>query len=313
MKNIGELTGIEKIAYIVRIIGWDKVKVAFKSFDRETIEAIEKHIPAHAIMKDLANELMADFTHLVANTVSSSDDFSLLDAWDEEKNGSPNVVSRKLDGFVKLSQKSEKEIFEFLSSESMINKVVILKSLPIELSQRVFALFDTDSKASYAIEAASATELTDEHLISINSAIEKRLANSTGKTVTSIDKLLSLTDIVDEDELNIMLEKLPVDLAKVIRDNTLTISIIAAQDIKVLSAIFDEISSDDTAQAICGMPIEFQNKVLETLTPTRKADIKYAIESVANPNDKKATSMAHRAVISVAKELLKKEEIFIVR
>lgn len=313
MKTINELTGIEKTAYIVRIMGWDKVKAAFKSFDRATIEEIEKHIPDHAIMKELANELMTEFTHLVSNTVSSSESFSLLQAWDEEKTGSPNAAVKKLDGFVKLSQMSEEDILEFLSTESMINKVMILKNLPTELSQRVYALFDTKSKADYAIEAAVATELTEAQLSSVNDAIEARLAKGISKETSSMDKLLSLTDVVEEEELNEMLKLLPEDIATIIKENTLTFSIIASQDISVLSAIFDEVSTDDTAQAICGQPEDFQQKILSTFTPNKASDVEYAIDSVANPDDKKATSAAHRTVIAIAKDLQKKETISIVR
>ena len=307
------MSGYAKIAFLTRLLGKDAMVRYTNYFNRDTVEKIQAEIPVTAVLKTDADALLEEFNNLVASVIDDSAVSGLIDAWDNHHNDSLIRIPPDLTGLQKLAKFSVDDLFNFIEEEEILNQVVILKNLPIDLAKGVFQKLDIDNKAEFTVCAATAKDIPNEQLKYIDHAIEARIDNGTVKPEKAIDKVLPFTDVVDEVELNELLSRLPEDLAEEIRVNTITISIIAAQSEKVIGLVFERLSADTIAQALCTQPEEFKNKVLATCTNNRVKEIEYSLKSVAKPNDTVAVKNAQREVITIAKSLQSTEEIVILR
>lgn len=303
MSEQNTMTGFAKIAYLTRLLGKEAMVNYTNEFDRETVEKIQAAIPDTAVLKKDADELLEEFNNLVASVINDSAVSGLTDAWDEHRNDSLIKIPPEFTGLQKLAKLNVDELYDFIGDEDVLNQVVILNHLPIELAKGVFQKLTIEDKALFAVNAATVRDISEEQLKYIDTTIELRLEKGTTKPERPVDKILPFTDTIDENELNDLLERIPEDLADEIKANTITFSNVAAQSESVIGLIFDELSSDEAAQALCTQPEELKQKVLATCTNNRIKDIEYALKSTAKPDDDNATKNAHRRIVAAAKAL----------
>ena len=303
MSEQSTMSGHAKIAYLTRLLGKEAMINYTNEFDRETVEKIQAAIPDSAVLKTDADDLLSEFNNLISSVINDSSVSGLTDAWEEHRIDSLIKIPPEFTGLQKLAKLSVDELFEFIGDEDILNQVVILNHLPMELAKGVFQKLNIEDKALFTINAATASEISDEQLKHIDITIESRLSKGTVKAERPIDKVLPFTDTVDETELNDLLDRIPEALAAEIKANTITFSNIADQSEETIGLIFDELSSDVAAQALCTQPPDLKSKVLASCTNNRIKDIEYALSSVARAEDTNATKDAHRQAVSAAKML----------
>ena len=313
MNDTTQMTGYAKIAYLTRLLGKDVMVKYTNELDRETVEKIQAAIPDTAVLKTDADQLLEEFDFLMKSVINDIAVAGLTDAWDDNQSDSMISIPPDLTGLQKLAKFDIEKLHDFIKEEDILNQVVILNHLPIELAKGVFQKLSVNDKASFTVSAATAKDISDEQLKYIDHTIEDRLERGTAKTEKPIDKVLPFTDTVDEDELNKLLSLIPSDLATEIKNNTITFSNVSEQSEETLGLIFDQLSSDVVAQALCTLSDDFKSKVLSTCTNNRIKDIEYSIKSSARPDDADAVKTAHREVVATAKKLQSNGDIVINR
>ncbi|EGR2229443.1 FliG C-terminal domain-containing protein [Vibrio parahaemolyticus] len=309
------LTGTQKIGLLIRAVGYDAITPIIRTLQlsEETLDLIDKETP-ETVSKSQAIEIVREFNTSV-NLVVGGKRESLMDALDDIgfENGAFGKISRKMNGFKKLSSMSSEEVFNLIKMEQPLHQAIILFEMPEKLSVEVFGYFDIDEQSKITQEADKAEAPSRETLIAINAVIEDLISSNESSNSGNLDRILSFTDGMEEEHLNKYLDSLPEDIAEKIRANVLTFSHILEQEEDVLSEIIGDIGTTDIAYAFCLCDDSILNKVKSGLTPTKAQDVTFNIDKTVKKDDKKMISEAQKLVIVRAKKLQSDGKIEIVR
>ncbi len=312
---INKLNGIEKIALLIRTVGYDAVVPAIRNLHlpEEILNQIDLATP-ETVSKNTGIELLREFNQSVALVVGGKRE-SILDAIDDIGLGEgPNGRGgRKLNGFKKLAAMEPEAVLPFIVSEQPLHQATIMFQLPEKLSSTIFGMLDIEMQVAISEEADKAEKPAPETLLAINAVLEEQLANRDTDNTGNLERLLAFTDSMDEEYLNEFLSKLSPDIAEKIRANVITFSQIVSQSIDVLSDILSELSTNDIAFAFCQSDEATLEKLKSSLTTTKAQDVIFNIEKTINRDDKKSMLSAQKEVITTAKRLHKNETIELVR
>ncbi|MCY9860980.1 hypothetical protein OTK49_00295 [Vibrio coralliirubri] len=315
MINNNNLTGTQKIALLIRTVGYNAIVPNLRNLqlDDSIYAQIDNETP-DTISKSTALAVLREFNASASLVVGGKRE-SLLDAIEDMgmNTGNSAKLSRKMHGFKKLQTMSADEIHQLIINEQPLHKAIIMFELPEKVSVEIFSLMTLDEQAKLTMEADKAESPSNQTLSAINGMLEEKLANQSNKSVGNLERIFAFTDGMDEVQLNSYLEKLPEEIASKIRANVLTFTHITEQSEKVLIEILGESSSNDIAQAFCQSSEEILEKMTASLTKTKAQDVTFSIDKTVNKEDKKAISEAQRAIILRAKQLQSDGKIIIVR
>lgn len=311
---INNLTGVEKIAILIRAVGVTECAPLIKSLTKEQIEHVEAAAPANTLVKQQVIDVLSEFNK-ITNLVVGGKQESLMDAYEELNYDSSGVRgnTRRMNGFKKLSSMPAGQVYELVKREMPIHQVVILLQLPQKLGGEVWAMMSAEERAVFTIESEDAAEASLEVLMDINAVLEERLSSSDEKSESNLEKIFGFTDGMEEDQLDEFIDKLPVEIAEKIRANVLTFSHVVEQDQKTMTAILASISTTNIAAAFCLLEESELTRIKGSLSTTKAQDVTYNIEKIINKDDKKAISEAQRAIIFEAKKLQNEKTIEIKR
>ncbi|KDM90865.1 FliG C-terminal domain-containing protein [Photobacterium galatheae] len=313
MKN--NLTGIQKIALLIRTVGYDSITPVIRNLQlpEDVLTQIDKETP-QTVSKNVGIDLLREFNTSV-NLVVGGKRESIMDALDDigMENDAFGKISRKMNGFKKLSSMSAEEVCALIRQEQPLHQAIILFELPEKLSVEIFNLFDIEAQAKITQEADQAESPKRETLMAINAVIEDIVQNSENHSSGNLERILSFTDGMEEEHLNTYLACLPSDIADKIRANVLTFTHVTLQSEAVLSDILSDLATGDIAYAFCLCAEEEMNKMKAALTSTKAQDVTFNIDKTVNKEDRKKISEAQRTVIMRAKRLQSDGTIEIVR
>jgi flagellar motor switch protein FliG len=309
-----DLTGIEKIAILIRVVGLKDCAPLLKGLSPEQVDMIEEASPTGTLVKQQAIAVLSEFNKS-ANLVVGGQKESLMDAFDElnYENSGAATSGRRMNGFKKLSSMSAEAVYNVIKREMPIHQVIILLQMPQKLGVEVWAIMSPEEQAAFTIESEGAAEPSYETLVDINSALEERLNSASDKGESNLDKIFGFTDGMDEEQLEAFTSKLPEEIAEKIKANVLTFSHVAEQEENTLATILAGISTTNIANAFCLMEESDLERIKNALSTTKAQDVSYNIEKIVNKDDKKAISEAQRAVIFEAKRLQNEKTIEIIR
>lgn len=309
------LTGIQKLALLTRVVGYDSMVPILRNLklSEEVYAEIDAATP-ETVSKNDAIAVLREF-NASASLVVGGHRESLIEAIEDIglENGNLGKFSRKMHGFKKLATKQADEVCNLIRGEQPLHQAIILFQMPEKLSVDTFSLLTVEEQALVTKEADKAETPSNETLMAINTIIEEIITNKEAKSTGNIERIYAFTDNMDEDRLEEYLTKLPSDIAEKIKANVLTFTHIIQQDEKVLSDILGEIATTDIAFAFCLSDATIIEKMKSTLTQTKAQDVSFSIEKNVDKNDKKSISEAQRRIILKAKALQNDGKIEIIR
>lgn len=315
MTNNNNLTGTQKIALLIRTVGYDAIVPTLRNLqlDESVYAQIDAETP-NTISKNTALAVLKEFNASASLVVGGKRE-SLLEAIEDMgmNTGNAAKLSRKMHGFKKLQTMNAEDIHQLIANEQPVHKAIIMFELPEKLSVDVFNMMPVDEQAELTMEADKAESPSPQTLLAINGMLEEKLANQGNKSAGNLERIFAFTDGMNEDQLNSYLEKLPEDIADKIRANVLTFTHIIEQDDKVLSEILGESTTNDIAFAFCLVDQDVLERIKATLTTTKAQDVTFTIDKTVNKDDKKAISEAQRSIILRAKQLQADGKIDIIR
>jgi len=310
---IESLTSIEKLAYLFHILGKESAGKLIKGLDRTLAAEIDAHAPK-SVSKPVAEQILREF-NIAARSIADGEQILATDIWDNIKNnGSANVEKTEVqEGFRRLNDMSPENVQEFLSSQSIITKIVVIKNVSPEMGQALFDLMSTEERADYAIESQSANEVTELFTQKISDAICKTLDEKKKDSSSGLDTFLSFTDGMSDEKFEELCNSLPEELAAKIRASTLTFNVIANQDNSTLSQIIGDLKSEFIALILNTLSEQQKSFIVDDLTKNKREEVEFYSKNEKLMADSDKLSEAQRASILKAKDLASKSSIMIVR
>ncbi|MGR5557843.1 FliG C-terminal domain-containing protein [Vibrio fortis] len=310
---IESLTSIEKLAYLFHILGKESAGKLIKGLDRTLAAEIDAHAPK-SVSKPVAEQILREF-NIAARSIADGEQILATDIWDNIKNnGSANVEKAEVqEGFRRLNDMSPENVQEFLSSQSIITKIVVIKNVSPEMGQALFDLMSTEERADYAIESQSANEVTELFTQKISDAICKTLDEKKKDSSSGLDTFLSFTDGMSDEKFEELCNSLPEELAAKVRASTLTFNVIANQENSTLSQIIGDLKSEFIALTLNTLSEQQKSFIVDDLTKNKREEVEFYSKNEKLMADLDKLSEAQRASILKAKELASKSSIVIVR
>ncbi|ELP6119124.1 TPA: hypothetical protein I7730_14245 [Vibrio vulnificus] len=310
---IESLTSIEKLAYLFHILGKESAGKLIKCLDRTLATEIDAHAPK-SVSKPVAEQILREF-NIAARSIADGEQILAADIWDNFKNnGSPNVEKTEIqEGFRRLNDMSPENVKEFLSTQSIITKIVVIKNIKPEMGQALFDLMTTEERTEFAIESQSANEVSESFTQKISEAICKTLDEKKKETSSGLDTFLSFTDGMADDKFEEMCNNLPEELAEKVRASTLTFNVITSQDDSTLSKIVGDLKSEYVAVIVNTLNEHQKSFIIEDLTKNKREEVEFYLKNEKVMGDTEKLSEAQRTSIQKAKELASKGNIVIVR
>ncbi|CAH7156376.1 FliG C-terminal domain-containing protein [Vibrio alginolyticus] len=310
---IESLTSIEKLAYLFHILGKESAGKLIKGLDRTLAAEIDAHAPK-SVSKPVAEQILREF-NIAARSIADGEQILATDIWDNIKNnGSANVEKTEVqEGFRRLNDMSPENVQEFLSSQSIITKIVVIKNVSPEMGQALFDLMSTEERADYAIESQSANEVTELFTQKISDAICKTLDEKKKDSSSGLDTFLSFTDGMSDEKFEELCNSLPEELAAKVRASTLTFNVIANQENSTLSQIIGDLKSEFIALILNTLSEQQKSFIVDDLTKNKREEVEFYSKNEKLMADSDKLSEAQRASILKAKELASKSSIVIVR
>jgi flagellar motor switch protein FliG len=324
----GKLTGPQKAAIFLMLMGDDFASEVYKYLDEEDIKRIGVEmakidfIPAE-VAKRVLEEANIEAKDLLSNINLSPDEFlkkSLIGAYGEKGKLLYEEIKKEVgpDTFKKLKKLDPKTIANFLASEHPQTIAIILVHLEPELSGQVLQLLPEKIRSEVLLRIALLDKVDPEIVKEISDALEEELKSvggALGKKMGGPEKaaeILSHAGRELEDELLTEIEDENPALAEEIRKYLFTFEDFLKVDDFAIQTILREISTDDLKLALKGAPPELKEKFFRNMSK-RAADLLKEELEMMGPVRITEVEKAQMNIIRVAKKLEQEGKIVLTR
>jgi flagellar motor switch protein FliG len=313
-----KLTGPQKAAIFLMLMGEDFTSQVYKSLDEEDIKRIGiemakiEYIPSE-VAKKVLEEANIEAKDLLANINLSPDEFlkkSLLEAYGEKGKLLYEEIKKEVgpETFKKLKKLDPKTISNFLANEHPQTVAIILVHLEPELSGQVLQLLPEKIRSEVLLRIALLDKVDPEIVKEISDALEEELkavGGALGKKIGGAEKaaeVLSHAGRDLEEELLTEIEDENPALAEEIRKFLFTFEDFLKVDDFAIQTLLREISTDDLKLALKGASEEIKEKFFRNMSK-RAADLMKEELEMMGPVRITEVEKAQMNIIRVAKKL----------
>ncbi|BAU22597.1 flagellar motor switch protein FliG [Caldimicrobium thiodismutans] len=313
-----KLTGPQKAAIFLMLMGEDFTSQVYKNLDEEDIKRIGiemakiEYIPAE-VAKRVLEEANIEAKDLLANINLSPDEFlkkSLLEAYGEKGKALYEEIKKEVgpETFKKLKKLDPKTISNFLANEHPQTIAIILVHLEPELSGQVLQLLPEKIRSEVLLRIALLDKVDPQIVKEISDALEEELkavGGALGKKIGGAEKaaeVLSHAGRELEDELLTEIEDENPALAEEIRKFLFTFEDFLKVDDFAIQTILREISTDDLKLALKGASEEIKEKFFRNMSK-RASDLMKEELEMMGPVRITEVEKAQMNIIRAAKKL----------
>lgn len=323
-----KLTGPQKAAIFLMLMGEDFTSQVYKHLDEEDIKRIGiemakiDYIPSE-VAKKVLEEANIEAKDLLANINISPDEFlkkSLIEAYGEKGKHLYEEIKKEVgpETFKKLKKLDPKTIANFLSNEHPQTIAIILVHLESELAGQVIQLLPERIRSEVLLRIALLDKVDPEIVKEISDALEEELktvGGALGKKIGGAEKaaeILSHAGRELEDEILTEIEDENAALAEEIRKYLFTFEDFLKVDDFAIQTILREISTDDLKLALKGASPELKEKFFRNMSKRAADLIKEELEMMG-PVRIAEVEKAQMNIIRVAKKLEQEGKIVLTR
>ncbi len=313
-----KLSGPQKAAIFLMLMGEDFTSQVYKSLDEEDIKRIGiemakiEYIPTE-VAKKVLEEANIEAKDLLTNINLSPDEFlkkSLLEAYGEKGKLLYEEIKKEVgpETFKKLKKLDPKTISNFLANEHPQTVAIILVHLEPELSGQVLQLLPEKIRSEVLLRIALLDKVDPEIVKEISDALEEELkavGGALGKKIGGAEKaaeVLSHAGRELEEELLTEIEDENPALAEEIRKFLFTFEDFLKVDDFAIQTLLREISTDDLKLALKGASEEIKEKFFRNMSK-RAADLMKEELEMMGPVRITEVEKAQMNIIRVAKKL----------
>ena len=326
--NSVNITGKQKAAILLNILGAEKASLILQNFKDDEVEAIIKEmIKDQAISGDIIEEVLNDAHIQIFGEEGSKLRNRLRTSLDYAKNllslsfgeiKSRDIMERlgitENRYFDFITEGNVEDLVAFLMKQLPQTIAIVLLHLKKEVAAKVLQELPNDLRATVINKAASIRRVDAETISVLKKILEEQLQGSSqshkfGGTIEAAE-MLKRTELTVKNEVLENLEHIDPRLRDELERQMFRFEGLNLVDNEGLQAILrnPEISNQDLAYALKSCIPKLKERILNNLPPSRREDIEYELETVGRVRLWKV-EQAQQHILEMARNLMEKGEI----
>lgn len=323
-----KLTGPQKAAIFLMVMGEDFTSEVYKYLDEEDIKRIGvemaklEYIPAEAVKKVL-EEANLEAKELMSDLSVSPEEFlqkSLVRAYGEKGKQLWEEIRKELgpETFKKLKKLDPKTVANFLRNEHPQTIAIVLVHLEPDLAGQILQFLPEKIRSEVLLRIALLDKVDPEIVEEISNALEEELqavGGTLGRKLGGSEKAAEILTHAGrelEDEILSDIEEENPNLAEEIRKYLFTFEDFLQVDDLAIQTLLREISTDDLRLALKGASEEVREKFFRNMSERAATLLKEDLE-VMGPVRLSDVEKAQQNIIKVAKRLEQEGKIILGR
>ncbi|QJA06859.1 flagellar motor switch protein FliG [Thermosulfurimonas marina] len=323
-----KLTGPQKAAIFLMVMGEDFTSEVYKYLDEEDIKRIGvemaklEYVPAEAVKKVL-EEANLEAKELMSDLSVSPEEFlekSLVRAYGEKGKQLWEEIRKELgpETFKKLKKLDPKTVANFLRNEHPQTIAIVLVHLEPDLAGQILQFLPEKIRSEVLLRIALLDKVDPEIVEEISNALEEELQavrGTLGRKLGGSEKAAEILTHAGrelEDEILSDIEEENPNLAEEIRKYLFTFEDFLQVDDLAIQTLLREISTDDLRLALKGASEEVREKFFRNMSERAATLLKEDLE-VMGPVRLSDVEKAQQNIIKVAKRLEQEGKIILGR
>ncbi len=317
IKDINELTGVQKTAILLLTLGDEYVQRVFKELERDEIVKVSKamveleRVPQNIVeevLKEFNEKFLSGATELIGGPSQARK--LLAKALDGE---SVEEIMKRLEydykppPFKGLENFSPTIMAQILSSEHPQTLALILGHLPPHQAAEVLKNLPTGVRPEVLLRLAKLETVPLEMLYEVDSVLREQLEAMGGEGqkvggVQAVAEILNATERSIEEEVLSEIETDSPQMAEEIRELMFVFEDIKSLDDRSIRELLKEISNEDLTLALKGASEELKEKFFSNLSERAATMIKEDLE-IMGPVRVSDVENAQRNIVRVVRQL----------
>ncbi len=317
--NFIELTGVEKAAIFLLMMGEEYAAAVFKKINKEEVSNILAAMSDfEMVMPDLYLDVAKEFIEKFKSkdqTIVAGDDFIhkiITKAFD--KANAQHFLKQVQEGkrelpFAWTKNVNTNNLIMYLDDEHPQTVAMVLSYMPSETSAEIFMSFTNEKKKEVSLRIAKLGNISEEIIRTVDDSMKNELSeiSGTGSHIksTSVQNLVDILGGVDKSTEDLVLETVEEEnkeLGDEIRQLMFLFEDLLNVDDRGMREILKKVESSILTTALKTASEELQKKITSNLS-SRAAEMLLEDLEVMGPIKLSEVEAAQQEVITAAKEL----------
>ncbi len=327
-KPYSEMTGVEKSAILLIVLGPEKSAEIFKHLKEEEIEQLTLEIAnTRSIAPEMKDEVLNEFYEVcLAQQYISEGGITYAKELLEKALGSEkaqNVIGKltaslQVRPFEFVRKTDAGQLLNFIQDEHPQTIALILSYLPTSQSAAVISALPPDKQADVAKRIAMMDRTSPDVIQEVENVLERKLnalVNQDYTIVGGVDSIVEILNTVDRGTERHILETLEIEepeLADEIRKKMFVFEDILSLDDKSIQRVLREVDNNDLAVALKNANENVQEAIFNNLSKRLATMIREDMEFMG-PVRMKDVEEAQQKIVNIIRKLEDSAEIIIAR
>lgn len=328
MANKGGLSGLQKTAILLIVLGPEKSSTIFKHLKEEEIEEITLEIAnTRSITPQTKDEVIDEFYQVcLAQQYIAEGGIGYAKELLEKALGADkavSVISRltaslQVKPFEFVRKTDASQLLNFIQDEHPQTIALILSYLSASQSSMIMSSLAPDRQADVAKRIALMDRTSPDVIKEVERVLESKVASMANQDYTSIggvDAVVEILNTVDRGTEKHIMETLEIEepeLADEIRKKMFVFEDIMLLDDRAIQRVLRDVDNNDLAIALKGSNEEVQNIIFNNLSKRLATMIKEDMEFMG-PIRMKDVEEAQQKIVNIIRKLEDSAEIVISR
>ncbi|MCI8627511.1 MAG: flagellar motor switch protein FliG [Lachnospiraceae bacterium] len=327
-KPYSEMTGVEKSAILLIVLGPEKSAEIFKHLKEEEIEQLTLEIAnTRSIAPEMKDEVLNEFYEVcLAQQYISEGGITYAKELLEKALGSEKAqsvigkltASLQVRPFEFVRKTDAGQLLNFIQDEHPQTIALILSYLPTSQSAAVISALPPDKQADVAKRIAMMDRTSPDVIQEVENVLERKLnalVNQDYTIVGGVDSIVEILNTVDRGTERHILETLEIEepeLADEIRKKMFVFEDILSLDDKSIQRVLREVDNNDLAVALKNANENVQEAIFNNLSKRLATMIREDMEFMG-PVRLKDVEEAQQKIVNIIRKLEDSAEIIIAR
>ncbi len=327
-KPYSEMTGVEKSAILLIVLGPEKSAEIFKHLKEEEIEQLTLEIAnTRSIAPEMKDEVLNEFYEVcLAQQYISEGGITYAKELLEKALGSEKAqsvigkltASLQVRPFEFVRKTDAGQLLNFIQDEHPQTIALILSYLPTSQSAAVISALPPDKQADVAKRIAMMDRTSPDVIQEVENVLERKLnalVNQDYTIVGGVDSIVEILNTVDRGTERHILETLEIEepeLADEIRKKMFVFEDILSLDDKSIQRVLREVDNNDLAVALKNANENVQEAIFNNLSKRLATMIQEDMEFMG-PVRLKDVEEAQQKIVNIIRKLEDSAEIIIAR
>ena len=327
-KPYSEMTGVEKSAILLIVLGPEKSAEIFKHLKEAEIEQLTLEIAnTRSIAPEMKDEVLNEFYEVcLAQQYISEGGITYAKELLEKALGSEKAqsvigkltASLQVRPFEFVRKTDAGQLLNFIQDEHPQTIALILSYLPTSQSAAVISALPPDKQADVAKRIAMMDRTSPDVIQEVENVLERKLnalVNQDYTIVGGVDSIVEILNTVDRGTERHILETLEIEepeLADEIRKKMFVFEDILSLDDKSIQRVLREVDNNDLAVALKNANENVQEAIFNNLSKRLATMIREDMEFMG-PVRLKDVEEAQQKIVNIIRKLEDSAEIIIAR